>query len=81
LDRLWRRIGVDGERKRLMGGRRIREEVERLIFALVANRALAPSSKLSATEWMAEEVVIPGFDPKPLPEGKKDKALRSRFAA
>jgi hypothetical protein len=26
--------------------------VERLLFALVANRALAPSSKLAATDWM-----------------------------
>src|SRR5579875_1359622 len=81
LDQLWRRIGIDGELKRLMGTRRTRDEVERLIFALVAIRALAPSSKLSATEWMAEEVVIPGLDPKPLPEGREDRLREEKRRA
>ena len=32
--------------------------MERVIFALVAQRALEPGSKLAATGWVAERVVI-----------------------
>ena len=39
-------------------GRRRRE---RVLFALVANRALAPSSKLAAAEWMSQDVHIDGL--------------------
>jgi hypothetical protein len=38
--------------------------VERVLFALVAQRALEPGSKLAATGWVAERVAIegcPGF--------------------
>src|ERR1039458_7567812 len=31
---------------------------ERVLFGLVANRALAPSSKLAAAEWMSQDVHI-----------------------
>ena len=34
---------------------------ERVLFALVANRALAPSSKLAAAEWMSRDVQIDGL--------------------
>jgi hypothetical protein len=36
--------------------------VERVLFALVANRALEPCSKLAATEWAGRDVAIPGLD-------------------
>src|SRR6187455_3714565 len=36
--------------------------VGRVVFALVANRALAPSSKLAATSWVAHDVHIPGLE-------------------
>jgi transposase len=36
--------------------------VERLIFALVANRALAPRSKLALEDWVAHEVAVPGLE-------------------
>ena len=35
--------------------------MERVLFALVANRALAPSSKLAATSWIAHDVHLPGL--------------------
>ena len=38
-----------------------RELLERILFALVAGRALAPSSKLEATRWIREEVHIAGL--------------------
>jgi hypothetical protein len=33
-----------------------------VLFALVANRALEPSSKLAATTWMRERAWIDGLD-------------------
>jgi hypothetical protein len=60
LDRLWRRLGIDAVIVGLARGRRVTAAVERLLFALVCNRALAPCSKLAALEWAAEEVCLPG---------------------
>lgn len=34
---------------------------ERVLFALAANRALAPSSKLAAAEWITNDVHIDGL--------------------
>ena len=42
-------------------GRRRDPAAERVLFALVANRASAPSSKLAASRWVAEDVQIPGL--------------------
>ena len=36
------------------------DTVERVLFALVAQRALEPGSKLAATRWVAERVAIAG---------------------
>ena len=49
LDGLWHRLGIDTLLRRLAAGTRRDPVVERVLFALVANRALAPSSKLAAT--------------------------------
>ncbi|MCV2491895.1 IS1634 family transposase [Geodermatophilus sp. YIM 151500] len=63
LDGLWRRLGIDDAIRSLLARRRIDEQLaERVIFALVANRALAPSSKLAATGWIAADVAIDGLD-------------------
>jgi len=61
LDALWKKLGVGGALERLLTDRRFRTPVERLIFAMVANRALAPSSKLALEDWVADEVLIPGL--------------------
>jgi hypothetical protein len=61
LDRLWHRLGIDTLLRRLAAGTRRDPVVERVLFALVANRALAPSSKLAATSWVAHDVHIPGL--------------------
>jgi transposase len=47
--------------KRVADGRRFTTAVERVLFALVCNRAIAPMSKLSAAEWATQDVVIPGL--------------------
>jgi hypothetical protein len=63
LDGLWRRYGIGATMSTLLGKRRMTSPVERVLFALVANRALAPSSKLlgSAAEVMAWYTIM-GFD-------------------
>ncbi len=61
LDRVWERLGIGAairrvaDRRRLDGG-----AAERVLFALVAQRALEPGSKLAGTRWVAERVAIDG---------------------
>jgi hypothetical protein len=62
LDGLWHRLGIDTLLRRLAAGTRRDPIVERVLFALVANRALAPSSKLAATSWVAHDVHLPGLE-------------------
>jgi hypothetical protein len=62
LDALWRRLGVDEALGRVLGARRFGTDVERVLFAMVANRALDPCSKLACSEWATEDAVIPGLD-------------------
>jgi len=58
LDRLWHRLGLREVLEHLLEARRFQVSAERLIFALVANRALAPSSKRAVEDWVAHEVAI-----------------------
>ena len=59
LDALWERLGIAQALCAAAEGRRIdAEATERVLFGLVANRALEPSSKLAATGWVAERVAI-----------------------
>jgi transposase len=60
LDALWRRLGIGVALERLARRRRVTPAVERLLFALVCNRALAPCSKRAALEWAREDVQLPG---------------------
>ena len=46
----------------MLGARRFTTDVERVLFALVANRAIDPASKLAAAEWVTHDVAIPGLD-------------------
>ena len=62
LDGLWRALGVDAALRKVLGARRFTTDVERVLFALVANRAIDPCSKLAAAEWAACDVAIPGLD-------------------
>jgi Transposase DDE domain len=61
LEGLWQRLGIDTTMRRLLTGRRLDPSAERVLFALVANRALAPSSKLAAAGWVNDDVAIPGL--------------------
>jgi hypothetical protein len=61
LDALWQRLNIDTIMTRLLGKTRRDELTERVLFALVANRALEPSSKLAATGWINQKVHIEGL--------------------
>jgi transposase len=61
LEALWTQLEIGTSIKRIADGRRFTTAVERVLFALVANRAIAPMSKLSAAEWATEDVVVPGL--------------------
>ena len=65
LDRIWERLGIGAAIRRVATGRRLDgEQVERVVFALVCQRACEPGSKLAATGWVAQRVAIadcPGF--------------------
>jgi len=61
LDGMWKRLGIDGAIKALLKERAFQTPVERLLFAMAANRALAPSSKLHMEHWVAEKAYIEGL--------------------
>src|SRR6266705_4950386 len=61
LDALWSQLGIGPAMRRLLKGRRLDDSAERVLFALVANRALAPSSKLAAARWISGDVLITGL--------------------
>ena len=65
LGQLWERLGIGAALHRVAAERRLdAEATERVLFALVAQRALEPASKLAATGWVGERVAItgcPGF--------------------
>jgi hypothetical protein len=72
LDALWERLGIGPAMRELLKGRRLDPSAERVLFALTANRALAPSSKLAAARWASEDVLIAG-----LPETTDDACYRA----
>jgi hypothetical protein len=65
LARLWERLRIGAAILKVAESRRLDgAATERVIFALVAQRALEPASKLAATTWVAERVFLegcPGF--------------------
>ncbi|MGH3802330.1 MAG: IS1634 family transposase [Pseudonocardiaceae bacterium] len=65
LDQLWARLGIGAALRGVAADRRLdADATERVLLALVAQRALEPGSKLAATRWVAERTAIadcPGF--------------------
>ena len=72
LDGLWRQLAVGAAIRAATDARRFTTNMERVTFALVANRAVAPMSKLSAAEWVREDAAITG-----LPAMDEDHAYRA----
>jgi len=61
LNGLWERLGIAGVLKRLAGEREFGVDVERLLFALVAQRGLEPGSKLAAESWIGDVAHVDGL--------------------
>jgi IS4 transposase len=61
LDQLWQRLGIGSILAAQLGGTRRDASAERVLFALVANRALDPSSKLAAAHWVGRKAHIDGL--------------------
>jgi transposase len=61
LHQLWHKIGLDAILEKLFKDRKHQTSVERLVFAMVANRALNPSSKLAMEDWVKDDVYLPGI--------------------
>jgi hypothetical protein len=55
-------LGLDTVMQAQLAGRRLDPRVERVLFALVANRALDASSKLAAADWISNDVHVAGLD-------------------
>jgi hypothetical protein len=58
LDQLWQRLGIGAILAARLGKTRRDAAAERVLFALVANRALDPSSKLAAAHWVGRKAWI-----------------------
>jgi len=63
LKSLWKRLGLDACITKIIASRAHTAPVADALFAMVANRALAPSSKLAIEQWAAEEVYLGDHEP------------------
>src|SRR3954465_9012720 len=61
LDGLWHQLGLDGLLSRLLAGTRRDGRTERVLFALVAARAIEPASKLATAAWLSRRTFIAGL--------------------
>jgi transposase len=62
LDGVWRRLGIDRTLSKLLQDREYQVDMERLVFAMVANRALEPRSKLGLEKWVGRKTHIEGLE-------------------
>ncbi|MDP4029707.1 MAG: IS1634 family transposase [Gallionella sp.] len=61
LEAIWKQLGIDAIVRQQAVARRLGFDVERALFALTANRACAPASKLYCHEqWLKEDTHIEG---------------------
>jgi len=62
LAALWQQLQLEKILTKDLQQSKYQAPVSKAIFAMVANRCLAPSSKLAVTEWVARDVHIPGLE-------------------
>jgi hypothetical protein len=62
LNALWERLNIGACLKAALKDREFTAPIEQALFAMVANRALSPSSKLAIEQWAAEVVFLGGED-------------------
>jgi len=58
FDALWARLGIRKTLESLLAERDYETAVERLVFSMVLNRAMAPPSKLAMEDWVSGEVTV-----------------------
>jgi transposase len=58
LRQLWSRLNIENRIETLLKDRSFTAPIKEALFAMVANRALAPSSKLAIEQWAAEDVFL-----------------------
>jgi len=63
LRKIWGRLGLEKVFEGALAQREFLSPVEWAIFAMVANRALAPDSKRAMEEWMREDVALENPEP------------------
>jgi transposase len=63
LRTLWERIGIPSLFAKVLKDRNFSSPVEWSVFAMVANRALAPDSKRGVEEWAKEDVALGNPEP------------------
>ena len=63
LNALWKQLNLDNCLEKILAGRSYSAPIAEAIFAMVANRALAPSSKRAIEQWAAEEVYLGEHQP------------------
>jgi len=63
LKGLWDRLGINECLDKALNGRSFEAPVKNAIFAMVANRALSPSSKLAIEEWADKDVFLDMEEP------------------
>ena len=59
LREMWKQLGFDQLVTRRVQNRQFSTPIAQAIFAMVANRCLAPASKRMITEWVEQDVHIP----------------------
>jgi len=63
LRQIWERLGLQAVLAKALKGRDFIFAVEWAIFAMVANRALAPDSKRGVEDWVSEDVALGNPEP------------------
>ena len=63
LRQIWERLELQTVLTKALGKRNYAAPIEWAVFAMVANRALAPDSKRGVEEWVSEEVALGNPEP------------------
>jgi hypothetical protein len=81
LEGVWAQLGLDVLLRRLLGDTRRDVRTERILFSLVAARAIEPASKLATAQWLTRRTWITGLtDHLQLPEPDTDAGAGSGAA-
>jgi transposase len=61
LSALWQQLNFRDLLQKRIKGREYTTDIVQAIFAMIANRCLAPASKLAVSEWIEKDVYIPNL--------------------